>query len=76
MDAFPPDKKKRDIDNLLKPTLDSLQHAGVFLDDNLVDLLIARRCEVVKGGRLDIRITEFPLCACPLCGAVFSAGDN
>ena len=76
MDAFPPDKRVRDIDNLMKPTLDSLQHAGVFFDDEQIDILIGRRREVVKGGRLDVRINEFPLSACPLCGAAFSAGDN
>ena len=48
MDAFPPDRRKRrDIDNLQKPTLDALQHAGAYEDDCLVDLLITRRREVV-----------------------------
>jgi len=76
MDAFPPDYRRRDLDNVLKPTLDALQHAGEYEDDSLIDLLIARRCKVVAGGRLDVRITEFPLCTCPLCGSAFSPGNN
>ena len=76
MDAFPPDRRRRDVDNLLKPTLDSLQHAGAYLDDSQVELLLARRREVVPGGRVDVRIEEFPLTTCPLCGASFSPEDN
>jgi crossover junction endodeoxyribonuclease RusA len=76
MDAFPPDNRRRDIDNIQKATLDALQHAGVYEDDSCVNLLVARRREVVPGGRLDVRIEEFPLTACPLCGAAFSPENN
>jgi len=69
MDAFPPDRRKRDLDNLQKPTLDALQHAGVYADDSCIDLLLTRRREVVPGGRLDIQVLDLPLCQCPLCGA-------
>lgn len=41
--AFPPDKRRRDLDNLLKATLDSLQHAGVYKDDNQIDRIIINR---------------------------------
>lgn len=74
MDAFPPDRRRRDLDNLLKSTQDSLAHAGVFEDDSQIDLLAVRRCDVVRGGRLSIRIDEFPLSFCPLCGAPYE--DN
>lgn len=44
---FPPDKRRRDIDNVLKGLLDSLQHAGVFKDDNQIDrLAIVREPEL------------------------------
>ena len=34
MDAFPPDHRRRDLDNLPKAVLDSLTHAGVYEDDS------------------------------------------
>jgi len=68
MDAFPPDRRRRDLDNLLKCTQDSLAHAGVFEDDSQIDLLVVARCDPVKGGKVTIRLDEFPLRRCPLCG--------
>jgi len=69
MDAFPPDRRVRDLDNLQKPVLDALQHAGVYENDGCIDLLLTRRREVVPGGRLDVEVLDLPLCKCPLCGA-------
>lgn len=43
VNLVPPDKKVRDIDNVLKPLLDSLQHAGILEDDRFVDTLVVRR---------------------------------
>ena len=68
MDAFPPDRRRRDLDNLQKPVLDALEHAGVYLDDSQIDLLLTRRREPVKGGKLDIHVAQLPLRRCPLCG--------
>ena len=68
MDAFPPDRRRRDLDNLQKSAVDSMQHAGVYQDDSLIDLLITGRRAVVPGGRIDVLIEELPLCRCPLCG--------
>ncbi len=69
MDAFPPDRRRRDLDNLQKPTLDALQHAGVYLDDSQIDVLLTRRGQVAAGGRLEVEVIELPLCRCPLCGS-------
>jgi crossover junction endodeoxyribonuclease RusA len=68
MDAFPPDRRRRDLDNIAKPVLDVLEHAGLYEDDSQVDLLLTRRRDPVRGGRLDVRFEEFPLRRCPLCG--------
>ena len=69
MDAFPPDRRKRDLDNLQKPALDAMQHAGIYEDDSQIDLLLTRRRNVVAGGRLVVEVLDLPLGCCPLCGA-------
>lgn len=76
MDAFPPDRRRRDLDNLQKPTLDAMQHAGVYEDDSQVDLLITRRREVTTPAKIEIALWELPLCSCPLCGARFNPENN
>ena len=55
IEAFRPDNRKRDLDNLLKATLDSLSHAGVYLDDSqITDLRIYWAKD--KGGILKIKV--------------------
>jgi len=55
IEAFRPDNRKRDLDNLLKATLDSLGHAGVYLDDSqITDLRIYWAKD--KGGILKIKV--------------------
>jgi crossover junction endodeoxyribonuclease RusA len=73
MDAFPPDRRKRDLDNLQKAVLDALQYAGIYRDDSQVDLLVVRRREPVAGGRVCVRVDEFPLRTCPLCGRIWES---
>jgi len=36
IEAFPPDRRKRDLDNILKSLLDALTHAGVWEDDSQI----------------------------------------
>ena len=68
MDAFPPDRRRRDLDNIQKPVLDALEHADVYEDDSQIDLLITKRCEVVPSGRLLVQVMNLPLRRCPVCG--------
>ena len=58
IDAWMPDRRRRDIDNLGKAVLDALESAGVFADDSQVDVLTTRRCGVVRGGCLDVLIED------------------
>jgi crossover junction endodeoxyribonuclease RusA len=57
IEAWRPDERKRDLDNLLKAPLDALTHAGVYVDDQLiVDLRIFWAED--KGGKLKVKIEE------------------
>jgi crossover junction endodeoxyribonuclease RusA len=57
IEAWRPDKRRRDLDNLLKATLDGLAHAGVYEDDSqIVDLRIYWAPDI--GGMLKIKIEE------------------
>lgn len=56
IDIHPPDRRKRDLDNLPKAILDAIQHARVYEDDCRVDKLIVTRCTLVKGGKAVVRI--------------------
>jgi crossover junction endodeoxyribonuclease RusA len=47
--AYPPDKRKRDLDNLFKSTLDSIQHAGLYVDDCQIDKLSIERMPEYEG---------------------------
>jgi crossover junction endodeoxyribonuclease RusA len=58
IELFPPDKRKRDLDNPIKALLDSLQHAYVFDDDEQIDRLTVCRREVFKGGACVVWIGE------------------
>lgn len=49
IDAYPPDRRKRDLDNVLKSLLDALQHAGIYEDDGQIDHLSIRRVNSVEG---------------------------
>ena len=51
MDAFPPDRRRRDLDNIQKPVLDALEHAGVYADDSQIDLEHPERSGVTDALR-------------------------
>ena len=53
-----PDRRRRDIDNIAKCLLDSMQHAGVYKDDCQIDDLRIIRGEVKKPGWADVEINE------------------
>ena len=58
VEAFMPDRRMRDLDNLFKALLDALVKAGVLVDDSVIDdLRIVRKC-VVKGGKVLVSIKE------------------
>lgn len=46
---YPPDRRRRDIDNVLKALLDSLTHAGVWEDDSQIKSLSIVMTETLGG---------------------------
>lgn len=51
---YPPDKRRRDIDNPLKCILDALQHAGAFLDDSQITGLLIKKLDPCAPGWIEI----------------------
>jgi crossover junction endodeoxyribonuclease RusA len=49
VEAWMPDRRKRDLDNLHKGILDGLTHAGVWKDDSQIDDLRIYRCRAATG---------------------------
>ena len=50
--VFPPDRRRRDLSNLVKAMEDALTNAGLWDDDSQVDDLQLVRSHVAKGGSL------------------------
>lgn len=53
-----PDRRRRDLDNILKAVFDALEHGDFVCDDNQFDEITIKRGEVIPGGRLGIKIKE------------------
>lgn len=56
IEAHPPDRRARDLDNILKSLLDSLEKAGVFCNDSQIDFLQVQRYPRKAGGRVNVLI--------------------
>lgn len=56
---YPPDNRKRDIDNVLKCLFDSLTHAKVWHDDSQVKRLFIEKNEPITSGQVIIKIMEY-----------------
>jgi crossover junction endodeoxyribonuclease RusA len=60
---YPRDRRKQDIDNRIKALWDALGDAGVFDDDEQIDILMVSRGEIKKGGGCLVIIQEIePKC--------------
>ena len=61
VEAWMPDKRKRDLDNLCKALLDAITHAGLWEDDSQIDDLRIYRARdeagnLLIGGMVKVRI--------------------
>lgn len=52
--AVRPDKRRRDLDNIIKPISDLLQHAGIIENDCMCEMVCARW--VTSGDPLAVNI--------------------
>jgi Holliday junction resolvase RusA-like endonuclease len=59
IDVNPPDRRRRDLDNLHKALLDALGRGGAYFDDSQIDRLTITRCGIVRGGRVRVRVKPF-----------------
>lgn len=62
--VYPPNLRRRDIDNLSKTILDAMTHGGVWEDDSHIERLVLDTAKdedgniiVVPGGKIDVRVT-------------------
>lgn len=53
---YPPDKRKRDLDNVWKVAADALTKAGFWVDDSMVTDLRLLKMKVDGPGRIEVRI--------------------
>ena len=56
--VFPPDKRRRNIDNVTKALLDALEHGGAYHDDSQIVRLSIEKFEPVKGGKTIVKIAN------------------
>ena len=54
--VFPPDNRRRDVDNVQKALLDALEHGGIYADDNQIVKLTIEKGQVIEGGKTIVRI--------------------
>ena len=55
---YPPDKRRRDLDNYMKALLDALTHAKVWVDDEQIDELAIHRGKKIPAGKVAMQINH------------------
>jgi Holliday junction resolvase RusA-like endonuclease len=58
INLYPPDNRRRDVDNAMKALLDSLQHGGAYIDDSQIVKLNIEKFAALPGGKTIVCIEE------------------
>lgn len=58
IDMYPPDRRKRDLDNINKPIWDALEKAGVYDNDSQIVQCHAYKQAPIDGGMVAITLIE------------------
>ena len=56
---FPPDARRRDIDNYNKALFDALTHAGIWEDDSQIKRMLVEWGPVTPKGKVEITISLY-----------------
>ncbi len=56
---YPPDRRRRDLDNYNKALFDALTNARVWVDDRQVQRMQIEWGHVVKQGKVDMTISKY-----------------
>ena len=56
---YPPDRRRRDVDNAQKALLDALAHGGAYHDDSQIMHLEAWKREPSSGGKTMVKISAY-----------------
>ena len=57
--VYPPDERRRDLDNVLKALLDALEHGGAYADDSQICDLYVHRGPVTPGGEVWVQLVPY-----------------
>mgnify|MGYP000861819304 FL=1 len=59
VELYPPDKRRRDIDNVQKALWDALQDGGLYKDDSQIKCFECRMRKPMPPGLVIIRVKEY-----------------
>lgn len=59
-ECYPPDRRRRDLDNLLKSLQDSIVHAGIMADDSQIKVLHLEMKDPIPEGLVHVHIETLP----------------
>lgn len=63
LELYPPDKRRSDVDNRIKPILDALQRGQLFENDFQIAKLTVERKDIIPDGQVIVKITQLePKC--------------
>jgi crossover junction endodeoxyribonuclease RusA len=58
VEVYPPDNRRRDLDNILKALFDALGHGKAYYDDSQIVELHVKKYEVTPGGKVHVVLRQ------------------